>query len=265
MNEYRPNFTTGPVIQDDADFANGGPDQGKSLVSHIEKYNGCSDCATRCLKQTERLADLFNHSTVGVPHLIAAMTLVPCASKAFQLRNIDITAAFRSAMMSLIEVERVKPGDPVAQTSSSELNHILILAGNIAKERDYQEVSVHDLLTALNSLPGDAPAAEPIRGGSRQVQTQNLRAELEVFARNLTQQVHDLMPPPPQQQPVDFQVRSDVADIKRDLQFLNSQIADIRSRAMADRPPEAATSANENAAAREQPSWLQNVFGSGAR
>ena len=264
MNEFDSTFSSVP----DLDEVMQSGDTRQSLVSHMEKYNGCSDCATKCLKQMERLAELFNHSTLGVSHLIAAMTLVPCAFRAFQLRNIDVTTAFRTAMLSLIEMERVKPGDAVAEASSSELNHILILAGNIAKERDYQEVSVHDLLTALNSLPPDAPAADAIRGGSKQAQVQNLRAELEVFARsltqNVTQQVQELMPP--QQPPIDFQTRSDIADIKRDLQFLNSQISDIRSRAMADPTPEAVANSNVNPLPKaDQPGWLQNVFGTTAR
>ena len=83
MSDYQPNFSTGPVIHDDVEVT----DARQSLVSHIEKYNGCSDCATKCLKQMERLAELFNHSTLGVAHLIAAMTLVPCAFRAFQLRT----------------------------------------------------------------------------------------------------------------------------------------------------------------------------------
>ncbi len=268
MSDFQSNFSAGPVIHDDVDAQ----EARQSLVSHIEKYNGCTDCASKCLKQTERLAELFNHGTVGVAHLIAAMTLVPCAFRAFQIRNIDITTAFRSAMLMLIAMERVKPGDAIAKTSSGELNHILIQAGNVAKERDYQEVSVHDLLTALDSLPANAPAAEAIRGGSKQAQIQNLHAELEVFAKNLTQnltqtltqQVQELLPV--SQQPViDFQTRSDVADIKRDLQFLNSQLSDIRIRTVPERAPEPVANTNENAAKVDQPTWLQNVFGTGMR
>jgi hypothetical protein len=86
-----------------------------SLVAHIERHGRCTKAASDCLEKMTGLAREFNHRTVGVAHLIIAMTLVPGAARQFRLRHIDVEHAFRQAMLALIDMQRVAPGEAVAE------------------------------------------------------------------------------------------------------------------------------------------------------
>jgi hypothetical protein len=273
MSDYQPNFSTGPVIDASCTEASEFVQEKQLLVSQINKYGGCTEAAAACLDKMSGLAKQFNHRTVGVPHLIIAMTLVPNAIRAFQARDISADIAFRSAMLSLIDMQRVEPGKPLAETSSDELLGVLKRARDIAKNRDDQPVSVHDLLTALDGLPPDSPAAEPIRGGGKNGYVHAMKAELQNIVTSFAMQIREVMPQI-QPQVFDLQISREFADLRGYLQsrdgalerLLVSQIGELRNSMPPERAPEPAAGANENAARDgAQPGWLQNVFGSGAR
>jgi hypothetical protein len=99
---------------------------------------------------------------------------------------------------------------------------MLKLAGEFAENRDFQDISVNDLLNALNSLPPDAPAARHIRGGSASDPLPALRAELEAWAARIEDRIRSAIPP--QQPVIDFQTRQDIAEIKGHLQTLAMQV-----------------------------------------
>ena len=130
MSDYQPNFSTGPVIDASCTEASEFVQEKQLLVSQINKYGGCTEAAAAFLDKMSGLAKQFNHRTVGVPHLIIAMTLVPNAIRAFQARDISADIAFRSAMLSLIDMQRVEPGKPLAETSSDELLGVLNVEGD---------------------------------------------------------------------------------------------------------------------------------------
>jgi len=165
------------------------------------------------------------------------------------------------------------PGKPLAETSSDELLGVLKRARDIAKNRDDQPVSVHDLLTALDGLPPDSPAAEPIRGGGKNGYVHAMKAELQNIVTSFAMQIREVMPQI-QPQVFDLQISREFADLRGYLQsrdgalerLLVSQIGELRNSMPPERAPEPAAGANENAARDgAQPGWLQNVFGSGAR
>jgi hypothetical protein len=92
------------------------------------------------------------------------MTLIPNAGRQFEMRKMDIDRAFRAAMHALMEIERGSPPNGSLPSVSEEFNVIVTLAQELARNRDNQEVSVDDLLTALDRLPPDSSAAQLIRG-----------------------------------------------------------------------------------------------------
>jgi hypothetical protein len=63
-----------------------------------------------------------------------------------------------------MDIERGSPSGGALPGLSEEFNVIVTLAQELARNRDNQEVSVDDLLTALDRLPADSSAAQLIRG-----------------------------------------------------------------------------------------------------
>lgn len=252
----------GPVIDGEKNDIVMREQEGQVLISQMDKYDRCSKAAAECMEKMKSIARLFNHGTIGVAHLVVAMTLIPNAVRAFQRRKVDADTAFRSAMLTIVEMPRAVPGDPVAVTWSDELVNVLLLAGEIAESRDNdnQSVSVDDMLTALSSLPEDAPAAQSIRGGNIAAPPIDIRAELELFAASVGQKIREMMPPAPATV-VDFQFSREVSELRNYLQTrdqardqsrdsafdrLFAQLVEIRSQLAIPKSPEADKQANEN-------------------
>lgn len=169
------------------------PEQQALAVSDIsKKLNGFSKSASECLCKTHRLALELNHGTVSAAHLILAMTLIPNATAQFELRKVDINKAFQAAMMALTEMERGSPGRVGARSSSEELNKIINLALEFARNRDNQEVSVDDLLTALDKLPQESSAAQLIRGGRKVDLGHDVKEQLERVGSGLDQRMEGI-------------------------------------------------------------------------
>jgi hypothetical protein len=167
MNTYQSPYIDGQVV--DADSTEGVRKGAEAPlpVPQPEKISGCTKSASDCLHKTTKLAREFNHGTVSAAHLILAMTLIPNASRQFEIRKLDIDRAFRAAMLALMEIERGSPSNGALPALSEEFNVIVTLAQELARNRDNQEVSVDDLLTALDRLPADSSAAQLVRGERR--------------------------------------------------------------------------------------------------
>jgi len=166
MNTYQSPYIDGQVV--DADSAEPVRSEAETAPLPVAqadtKISGCTKSASDCLHKTTKLAREFNHGTVSAAHLILAMTLIPNASRQFELRKMDIDRAFRAAMHALMEIERGSPSSGSRPSLSEEFNVIVTLAQELARNRDNQEVSVDDLLTALDRLPEESSAAQLIRG-----------------------------------------------------------------------------------------------------
>lgn len=157
------------------------------------KISGCTRSASDCLHKTTKLAREFNHGTVSAAHLILAMTLIPNASRQFELRKMDIDRAFRAAMHALMDIERSSPSNGARPSLSEEFNVIVTLAQELARNRDNQEVSVDDLLTALDRLPPDSSAAQLVRGDRKNGSVApDLHQALDQLALGIGQQFQDM-------------------------------------------------------------------------
>ncbi|HWV55624.1 Clp protease N-terminal domain-containing protein [Pseudorhodoplanes sp.] len=190
MNTYQSPYIDGQVVEPES-VGNRGSDA--LPVPHADaKISGCTKSASDCLHKTTKLAREFNHGTVSAAHLILAMTLIPNASRQFELRKMDIDRAFRAAMLALMDVERGSSGGALPSLSE-EFNAIVTLAQDLARNRDNQEVSVDDLLTALDRLPADSSAAQLIRGERRHgASTLDIERALDQVSLSVNQQSQDL-------------------------------------------------------------------------
>ncbi|MFZ5693310.1 MAG: Clp protease N-terminal domain-containing protein [Pseudomonadota bacterium] len=166
MNTYQSPYIDGQVVDtENAEPLRRGPETAPLPAAPADaKISGCTKSASDCLHKTTKLAREFNHGTVSAAHLILAMTLIPNASRQFELRKMDIDRAFRAAMHALMDIERGTPSNGALPGLSEEFNVIVTLAQELARNRDNQEVSVDDLLTALDRLPEDSSAAQLVRG-----------------------------------------------------------------------------------------------------
>jgi hypothetical protein len=168
MNTYQSPYIDGQVVDaESTEAVRKAPEAAPLPVPQPEKISGCTKSASDCLHKTTKLAREFNHGTVSAAHLILAMTLIPNASRQFEIRKLDIDRAFRAAMLALMEIERGSPSNGALPALSEEFNVIVTLAQELARNRDNQEVSVDDLLTALDRLPADSSAAQLVRGERR--------------------------------------------------------------------------------------------------
>ncbi|MFN3351080.1 Clp protease N-terminal domain-containing protein [Pseudorhodoplanes sp.] len=157
------------------------------------KIHGCTKSASECLHKTTKLAREFNHGTVSAAHLILAMTLIPNASRQFELRKMDIDRAFRAAMNALMDIERGSASTGALPVLSEEFNVIVTLAQELARNRDNQEVSVDDLLTALDRLPIDSSAAQLVRGEKRSGQAApDIQSAFDELTGTIHQQYQEL-------------------------------------------------------------------------
>jgi hypothetical protein len=195
MNTYQSPYIDGQVV--DAENVAGRSDGPLPVTQADAKISGCTKSASDCLHKTTKLAREFNHGTVSAAHLILAMTLIPNASRQFELRKMDIDRAFRAAMQALMEIERGNPSKGGPPGISEEFNVIVTLAQELAQNRDNQEVSVDDLLTALDRLPPDSAAAQLIRGerklGSSAPDTQQTLDRLSLSIDQQFQEVRRLI------------------------------------------------------------------------
>lgn len=164
MNTYQSPYIDGQVVEAESTQAGHGAETPLPVAQTEAKISGCTKSASDCLHKTTKLAREFNHGTVSAAHLILAMTLIPNASRQFELRKMDIDRAFRAAMHALMEIERGSPSNGAPPGLSEEFNVIVTLAQELARNRDNQEVSVDDLLTALDRLPAESSAAQLVRG-----------------------------------------------------------------------------------------------------
>jgi hypothetical protein len=165
MNTYQSPYIDGQVVDaESAESVRQGVETPLPVAQTEAKISGCTKSASDCLHKTTKLAREFNHGTVSAAHLILAMTLIPNASRQFELRKMDIDRAFRAAMHALMEIERGSPSSGALPSLSEEFNVIVTLAQELARNRDNQEVSVDDLLTALDRLPAESSAAQLVRG-----------------------------------------------------------------------------------------------------
>ena len=187
MNTYQSPYIDGQVVESD------GAGSPLPVAQSDTKISGCTKSASDCLHKTTKIAREFNHGTVSAAHLILAMTLIPNASRQFELRKMDIDRAFRAAMHALIDIERGSPSGGALPSLSEEFNAIVTLAQDLARNRDNQEVSVDDLLTALDRLPADSSAAQLVRGerknGAASLDTERA---LDQLSLSINQQFQDL-------------------------------------------------------------------------
>ncbi len=191
MNTYQSPYIDGQVV--DAGSAPGRSDEPLPVPQADTKIGGCTKSASDCLHKTTKLAREFNHGTVSAAHLILAMTLIPNASRQFELRKMDIDRAFRAAMQALMEIERGSPSKGGLPGLSEEFNVIVTLAQELAQNRDNQEVSVDDLLTALDRLPEDSSAAQLIRGERKNGGgAADVQQALDQISAAINQQFQDL-------------------------------------------------------------------------
>ncbi|MGD9923574.1 MAG: hypothetical protein AB7V13_19360 [Pseudorhodoplanes sp.] len=167
MNTYQSPYVEGQVLgAEGAETEREGQQTHPLITSQTEaKINGCTKTASDCLHKTTKLARELNHGTVSAAHLVLAMTLIPNASRQFD-GKVDVDKAFRAAMLALMDVERGSPVNGALPSLSAEFKTIVTLAQDLARKRE-QEVSVDDLLNALDRLPSDSPAAQIIRGEPR--------------------------------------------------------------------------------------------------
>lgn len=191
MNTYQSPYIDGQVVEpESAEHAPRGSEASPLPVAQAEaKISGCTKSASDCLHKTTKLAREFNHGTVSAAHLILAMTLIPNASRQFELRKMDIDRAFRAAMLALMEIERGSPSNGALPGLSEEFNMIVTLAQELARNRDNQEVSVDDLLTALDRLPAESSAAQLVRGEKKNgLGTVDMREALAQLSLSIDQQ-----------------------------------------------------------------------------
>ena len=258
------------------------PEQALAVPDVNKKLNGFSKSASECLCKTHRLALELNHGTVSAAHLILAMTLIPNATAQFELRKVDINKAFQAAMIALTEMERGSPGRVGARSSSEELNKIINLALEFARNRDNQEVSVDDLLTALDKLPPESSASQLIRGGRKTEASEDVREYLEHFATGLDRRIGDVSQ---QVQDVAQMMRfssvestltRELAELRTALQSQNAEFAksvaaefaDIKGQiqALKSTPPEPETNdapLHPDPDRNLEPKWLGGIFGNG--
>ncbi|MGV3634491.1 MAG: Clp protease N-terminal domain-containing protein [Pseudorhodoplanes sp.] len=195
MNKYQSPYIDGQVVEpDNAEPVRQVPESAPLPVAQPDaKISGCTKSASDCLHKTTKLAREFNHGTVSAAHLILAMTLIPNASRQFELRKMDIDRAFRAAMLALMEIERGSPSNGALPGLSEEFNVIVTLAQELARNRDNQEVSVDDLLTALDRLPADSSAAQLVRGERKSgIGTTDTNEALAQLALAIDQQLHGI-------------------------------------------------------------------------
>lgn len=246
------------------------------LISELgKKLNGCSKSASDCLHKTTRLAREFNHGTMGAPHLILAMTLIPNASRQFELRKVDIDKAFRAAMAAIMEMERGSAGNGALPGLSEEFRVIVTLAQELAKNRDNQEVSVDDLLTALDRLPAESAAAQLIRGEQSNGPSHEVKEALGDFGSRIDQ-LNDTV----RQMQLSSgasDVGKEISDMKDDLrrrdgylQQLISDVEEVKKRLEAPQLPEPETDQTEprkpqiDPARRDDASIFGRIFGTAA-
>lgn len=258
------------------------PEQALAVPDINKKLNGFSKSASECLCKTHRLALELNHGTVSAAHLILAMTLIPNATAQFELRKVDINKAFQAAMIALTEMERGSPGRVGARSSSEELNKIINLALEFARTRDNQEVSVDDLLTALDKLPSESSASELIRGGRKIEPAYDVREPLERFAadvgqqfQNVNQNIQDVAQML-RFSSVEATLSRELAEIRMSLQSqyadlqrsIASELADIKGQIQSLKTPAPVVEINEVVPVPDndrnlEPKWLGGIFGNG--
>ena len=191
MNTYQSPYIDGQVVEPES--ATGRSEEPLPVPQADTKIGGCTKSASDCLHKTTKLAREFNHGTVSAAHLILAMTLIPNASRQFELRKMDIDRAFRAAMQALMEIERGSPSKGGLPGLSEEFNVIVTLAQELAQNRDNQEVSVDDLLTALDRLPEDSSAAQLIRGERKSTaNAPDMQQALDQMSVAINQQFQDI-------------------------------------------------------------------------
>ena len=280
MSDLEAPYLVQDVIEsDEVEGPKPSPNKSLSIAEVDRKFDGYSKSASDCICKTHRLALELNHGTVCAAHLILAMTLIPNASKQFELRKVDINKAFRAAMTALIEMERGAANGHAARSSSEELNNIINLAREFASNRDNQEVSVDDLLTALDRLPPESSAAQLIRGGHRNGLGYELRELLEQVATALGQQIHDLTRII-QFSTLEATVNREVGEIRSQLQardaalerYLMSEFDELKSRlqSIQARAPQAGLDPDpvdlppaNGGRGSSEPGWLGGIFGNG--
>jgi hypothetical protein len=193
MNEFHSPYIEGQVIPPEEGAPSlHGFESPQPLSVPEKKIQGCSKSASECLQKTKQLAHEFNHGTYCAAHLVLAMTLVPNATRQFDLRKVDIDKAFRASMHALIEMERGSPNHRTVPRPSEELSMIVSLAEEVAKNRDNQEVSVDDLLTAVDRMPPETSAAQLLRGERKGIPDTMIRQSLLDLADSVSTQLRAL-------------------------------------------------------------------------
>jgi len=191
VNTYQSPYIDGQVLESETPAPR--RDDPLPVPQAEAKIHGCTKSASECLHKTTKLAREFNHGTVSAAHLILAMTLIPNASRQFELRKMDIDRAFRAAMNALMDIERGSPSTGALPVLSEEFNVIVTLAQELARNRDNQEVSVDDLLTALDRLPVDSSAAQLVRGEKRSAQpAPDMQSAFDALTGTINQQYQEL-------------------------------------------------------------------------
>ena len=193
MNEFQSPYIEGQVLSpEDAAPSLHGFESAQPLPVPSQKIQGCSKSASDCLHKTKQIAHEFNHGTYCAAHLVLAMTLIPNATRQFELRKDDIDKAFRTAMQALIEMERGSPGHRSVPRPSEELSMIVALAEEVAKNRDNQEVSVDDLLTAVDRMPAETSATRLLRGDQKADSDPQIRQAVDRLSDNIGAQFRNL-------------------------------------------------------------------------
>lgn len=251
MNTYQSPYIDGQVV--DPGSAPVRSDEPLPVPQADTKIGGCTKSASDCLHKTTKLAREFNHGTVSAAHLILAMTLIPNASRQFELRKMDIDRAFRAAMQALMDIERGSPSKGGLPGLSEEFNVIVTLAQELAQNRDNQEVSVDDLLTALDRLPEDSSAAQLIRGERKNgTGAQDIQRALDQMSAVINQQFHDI------RQQIDTlrfnPPDEDVARLKAYLQQRDGILEQLIGRGFSDVIGRLAAATTDSAVASAQPS-----------
>lgn len=224
MNEYQSPYIEGQVIAPaEAEPSLHGFESTQPIAIPGKKIQGCSKSASECLQKTKQLAHEFNHGTYCAAHLVLAMTLVPNATRQFDLRKVDIDKAFRAAMYALIDMERGSPNHRSVPRPSEELSMIVSLAEEVARNRDNQEVSVDDLLTAVDRMPAETSAAQLLRGERKGVPDLMIRESLQGVAESVGMQMRNLEQ---EMRNLEQEVRSTsaVSSLRYDLTELKSEM-----------------------------------------
>lgn len=224
MNEFQSPYIEGQVIAADDEPSLHGFESTQPLSVPAKKIQGCSKSASDCLQKTKQIAHEFNHGTYCAAHLVLAMTLVPNATRQFDLRKVDIDHAFRAAMYALIEMERGSPNHRTVPRPSEELSMIVSLAEEVARNRDNQEVSVDDLLTAVDRMPPETSAAQLLRGERKGVPDPLIRQSLLQLSDTLNTHLREIEA---QMRNLEQELRSTsaVASLRYDLNDLKSEMS----------------------------------------